>query len=339
MSGYTTRQAAKIAEQIRERFGSLVSKACENSVVPTFLLAGLIGVEAGKDRAGNLKPEATRFEKGVYEDLLSLRDNGFCYVGGKKRTTYSGIKRSQIQTASDADLRALATSYGLTQIMGWHVINNLKCTIADLRDPEKHLGYAVKLLEIVGGEYLRQKDFASVLRIWNTGSPAGKTYHASYVSNALAVAGAYRTAEGEKGRKGEREKENSIPIPGTQTPPTPEISSEVETSEPTKPVSGGGAGENGTVLCKERPSIFTRAWASIVAAVGAVTALGVNLTDFLNAQLQQLTIKHVAFLVVGLGISALGLWFYDRSAQRATRLNELKAENAANPNRINTEFR
>lgn len=201
MSGYTTAQAERIARQIFDRFGEQIRSACARSIVPKEFLAGFVGVEAGKDRAGNLKPEATRFEPGVFEDLKSLRDNGYCFVGGKKKINYSGVKRSQIQTATNADLRALATSYGLTQIMGWHCINNLQCTIADLRDPDKHLIYAVRLLTLVGGEYLRRNDFAPVLRIWNTGSPTGKTYHASYVPNALAVAAAYKEIQQNTTRK------------------------------------------------------------------------------------------------------------------------------------------
>ena len=91
-----------------------------------------------------------------------------------------------------AGLKPGASSYGLTQIMGWHVINDLNCTIDDLRDLEKHLHFAVKLLGIVSGNNLQRKEYDDVLRIWNTGNENGKTYHESYVPNALSVMRAYQ---------------------------------------------------------------------------------------------------------------------------------------------------
>jgi hypothetical protein len=42
------------------------------------------------------------------------------------------------------------------------------------------------------GGYLRRGDFGSVLRIWNSGSPTGKTHDPNYVSNASSVAAEYR---------------------------------------------------------------------------------------------------------------------------------------------------
>ncbi|HUF02811.1 MAG TPA: hypothetical protein VMM38_01405 [Aridibacter sp.] len=176
---YTDQQAARLAKQIFERFGRRIAAACGDTVVEESFLAGFIGVEAGKDRAGNIVEDATRFEPHVYAKLRALRDG--------LRSSYQRIKREQIQDASDAALRNLARSWGITQIMGWHMVNNLKATVADLRDPEKHLHFTVQLLRIVGGQFLVRRDYGSVLRIWNTGSANGKTYHADYVTNALKV--------------------------------------------------------------------------------------------------------------------------------------------------------
>jgi hypothetical protein len=185
--GFTASQAKRKAEQIVQRFGSKIRAACAGTSVDPFFVVGFIGVEAGIDRKGNIKESATRFEAGVFQDLKDLRDTGQCVVAGKIRKEYSGVKRSQIQDASDTALRALATSYGLAQIMGWHCINDLHCTIAELRDPERHLFYTVKLLQLVGGQWLEKKSYPAVLRIWNTGSANGKTYHEDYVANALLV--------------------------------------------------------------------------------------------------------------------------------------------------------
>jgi hypothetical protein len=180
---YTEKQARARAEQIFRRFGLLIHLACTNSIVEESFLAGFIGVEAGIDRAGQIRPEATRFEPHVFRRLQAVRDG---LLGA-----YNRITRTDLQNASDDALRNLATSYGLSQIMGWHVIKNLRCSIADLRDPDKHLFYTVKLLTLTGGIHLRSRDYASVLRIWNTGSANGKTYHGDYVENALKVKAHY----------------------------------------------------------------------------------------------------------------------------------------------------
>lgn len=179
-------QAKRRAQQIFNQVGLLIHEACQNSGVSDSFVAGFVGVEAAFEN-GKVVLDSRRFERGVYTDLISLRDKGYCFVGGKKHKTYSGVAQSRIADASDAAIRNLATSWGTTQIMGWHIINNLHCTIEDLRDPNKHFFFTIKLLKIVGGEYLRDGDLESVLHIWNTGNANGKTYHEDYVVNALLV--------------------------------------------------------------------------------------------------------------------------------------------------------
>jgi hypothetical protein len=186
---FTDKQAATRARQIYDKCGPLIHAACAGTGVKEAFLAGFTGVEAAFAIAGP-KFDSKRFEKGVYADLISLRDNGFCIVGGKKRTNYNGLKQSQIKDANDAAVHNLATSWGCTQIMGyWGLV--LGCTIAELRDADKHFHYSVQLLKIVSGHYLAENDLASVLHIWNTGSANGKTYHEDYVVNALKVKTAY----------------------------------------------------------------------------------------------------------------------------------------------------
>jgi hypothetical protein len=205
MSKLTKAQAKKLAEQIYERFGDEISEDAERSFVPPSLVAGFIGSEAGKDRSGQIVPGATRFEPHVFRHLQSLRDNGRTTNG---KNNYNGILQKHLADASDAALRALATSYNLTQIMGWWMLvgrirdywkvnPRLDGTIKQLRDDEYHLEYAVILLEQSAGRYIKKGDFASVCRIWNTGSPTGKTYHAAYVDNILAVKSAYEEIAGD----------------------------------------------------------------------------------------------------------------------------------------------
>jgi hypothetical protein len=195
--------ARSISLKLRRRFGQRIADACRHSSVPPAFLAALISNEAGKYsrthpdvisgkfKAGDVNENATRFEPGVYEDLISLRDRGYCFVGGKRRSTYNNITRADIATATDEHIKALSRSYQITQIMGWSMVKMLKGTLADLKSSEKHLPLAVERLEIVAGPQLRAHRFDQVLRIWNTGSPNGKTYDAAYVPNGLAVMDAY----------------------------------------------------------------------------------------------------------------------------------------------------
>ena len=163
----TESQARKLARQIFDRFDKRIVEATNGSVIPPSFIAGLIANEAGKDKAGKIVETATRFEPHVFSVLKAVR-------AGTK-ASYSGVRKAQIADASDAALRALATSYGATQIMGWHVINNLQCTIADLRNPDKHFFYTVKLLQLNGfPANATEAKMDAEMRQWNTGRETGK---------------------------------------------------------------------------------------------------------------------------------------------------------------------
>ncbi len=188
----TKGQAERLAKQIFEEFDKQIVEACAGTNIPPRFIAGLIGNEAGKDRQGNIRRSATRFEPGVYRHLVAVRDG--------KEKSYSGIKRVDIAEASNAALQALATSYEATQIMGWHCIHNFHCTINDLRNPDKHFFYTVKLLQLNGfPPNASDERMADEMRQWNTGREKGKTYHENYVPNAKAVRDAYSILE--KGRR------------------------------------------------------------------------------------------------------------------------------------------
>ncbi len=185
---YTKKQAEQKAQMVVSQLGLRILAACRPAAVSPAFLAGKIGVEAGV-KNGKINESATRFEAHHYKSLKSLRDNGY-YISGKrkvKKTSFNGIKRSQIIDASDAALKALSRSYGVSQIMGWHMINNLKGTIADLRDPQKHLVYTIQLMMLTSGNYLKKKDYEAALRIWNTGKATGETYDPDYCDNAELV--------------------------------------------------------------------------------------------------------------------------------------------------------
>jgi len=89
-------------------------------------------------------------------------------------------------------LDELAHSWGLTQIMGYHILEWLSIagwyrTIDDLRKPEANLRSAVLLLTQFANEFSLDlgKNFGELLHCWNAGSPAAATFDPQYVPNAL----------------------------------------------------------------------------------------------------------------------------------------------------------
>lgn len=258
---YSPRQARSLAKQIFDRWGPAIAAATAGSRVPADFLAGFIGVEAGKDRRGRIVPTATRFEPHVYRALRELRD-------GKRPRPYQNITRRELGARTDAELKALATSWGPAQIMGWHTIKNLKRSIAELSDPATMFICPVELLTLVGGDHLRRGDWPSVMRIWNTGRPDGKTYHADYVDNALEVKSAYKQIA-----RGGASPDPTIPsddLAESPASPDPNGSDSFSDAEPDDET------QNAAAAGDPRPSVFDRidaAGDAIGKAEGAVSTV------------------------------------------------------------------
>jgi hypothetical protein len=178
-----------------------IAAAVAGTVVPGELLAALIANES----AGNAN--ATRFEPAVFAKL--------CEILAGRRQVFSppGIRRpldardllpfvvsesSQLalkaagqffaldKFLTDAMLRIaeLATSFGLTQIMGWHWIEFDRTAS---QRPEDQLAFTVDLLGYFASLYALDltKDYEKVFRCWNTGRPDGQTFDPHYAANGL----------------------------------------------------------------------------------------------------------------------------------------------------------
>ncbi len=90
-------------------------------------------------------------------------------------------------------LRELATSWGYTQIMGYHMVGR-QGTVRDLLEPRFHYGLAVRLLSEFAQEYQLDlmREFEEMFRCWNTGGPYGKTSDPAYVEKGLERLQLYR---------------------------------------------------------------------------------------------------------------------------------------------------
>ena len=98
-------------------------------------------------------------------------------------------------TAEIADdfIRRLATSWGLTQIMGYHVIGRGE-PIERLLEPDFHYREAVELLEGFATRHHLdpRRDFEALFRCWNTGRPDGQTTDPAYAERGLQRIELYR---------------------------------------------------------------------------------------------------------------------------------------------------
>lgn len=179
--------------------------------MPPAFLAALTANESG----GN--PDAARFEPAVYRHLQA--------VTAGQRTAYAGVRASdlaaevedllhpkadefhtryltppfaanhaeEIAAAQDDVLRQFSTSWGFTQIMGYHVVGS-GVTVAGLLDPAGHYRIAIELLAEFAHDYRLDlaSEFEEMFRCWNTGQPYGKTYDPAYVEKGMRRMAVYR---------------------------------------------------------------------------------------------------------------------------------------------------
>ena len=195
---------AKLLERVFYRCHAHIAEAANASSVP----ARFLGALTANESAG--APDAARFEPAVYRHLLA--------VAAGEAPSYAGIQTAEIErqiedrlhpkapefharyltgafaagqgepiaALRDEVLRELATSWGFTQIMGYHVLGR-RPRVRDLLDPGRHYSLAVELLAEFAHDYQLDlgREFEPMFRCWNTGQPHGKTYDPAYVENGM----------------------------------------------------------------------------------------------------------------------------------------------------------
>ena len=191
--------AKLMMQQIHTKCGDAIARATAGTAIPPEFLAALIANESGGDS------NAKRFESNVLLDLwavLAGRKAAFGSIGAADLAGFltnsvsllggaGGALRSAVQ-----QLDGLATSWGLTQIMGYNALGR-GVLPASLADPGTNLRIAVAMLrEFVKRFSLPQDDLTEALfRCWNTGHPSGVTADPNYVHNGLARIQLYAAAE------------------------------------------------------------------------------------------------------------------------------------------------
>ena len=212
---WATDRAGKAEEQVIARVFNrchrVIVEACSRSSVPPEFLGALTANESG----GNSR--AARFEPAVYRHLKAVAAGAVARYGGiqaedlsaevnemlhPKSSDYHGRyltapfaanHQRALAAIEDEVLRELATSWGPTQIMGYHMVGR-GGTVRDLLDSEFHYRVALELLAEFSEEYQLDlaHEFQEMFRCWNTGQPYGETYDPDYVPNGLRRMGLYR---------------------------------------------------------------------------------------------------------------------------------------------------
>ncbi len=209
-AGYTLAEHRLVA-RVFQRCNAAILHACESSSVPPEFLGALTANESG----GNA--HAARFEPAVYRHLAaviagespsygSLAADALQakvgHIAHRKSEDYHGQflnppfaaqHRATLTELEDETLRELATSWGYTQIMGYHLVGRAGM-VPDLLESDFHFHLALKLLAEFAAHHQLDltREFAEMFSCWNTGQPFGKCFDALYVEHGLRRMGSYR---------------------------------------------------------------------------------------------------------------------------------------------------
>jgi hypothetical protein len=185
-----------LMHSIREKFSADIHEAAAGTLIPPEFLAALVANETGGD------PTKKRFEKNVLLELWEViqgRAPKFGSISGAdllRAVTWiptTAGSQGAIVMVSMRSLDALATSWGLTQIMGYQSIP-LGFQVEDLHNPAESLHHSQRILMDFVSEFKINPatDAEKLFHCWNTGRPAATTMDPSYAANGLARMEIYR---------------------------------------------------------------------------------------------------------------------------------------------------
>jgi|SRR5579885_183823 len=195
--------------KIKAEAGGVIETVCHASSVRPSFLAALIANETGAQFASSGMlgaSNARRFEKSVLADLWEVllgRKASYGSIGRKDLLLYilSGKvardgQQEEFITVPDTipansllHLDRLASSAGLTQVMGYHALEATSGldSAEDLTVPARCLKETIRLLAAFAQRYQLDlaAEFPPLFTCWNTGRPDGKTFDPQYVPNGL----------------------------------------------------------------------------------------------------------------------------------------------------------
>ena len=218
----------KLMARVFERCNAAILTACKSSSVPPEFLGALTANESGAN------DRAARFEPAVYRHLAAVVSGAAPAYGSIHAEVlraklgrvlhpkaddfhahfltppFCANHLSALAGLPDEALRELATSWGYTQIMGYHMVER-RGTVNDLLQPAFHFHVALELLaEFAAAHQLDLAgEFAEMFCCWNTGQPYGKTYDPSYVEHGLSRMRIYKMLLADSDQRSEETKHES----------------------------------------------------------------------------------------------------------------------------------
>jgi hypothetical protein len=183
----------ELMQTIKTTYGAMLLSVCSSSSVPPSFIAGMIANES----EGNAN--AKRFESAVLSSLWQVllgRKAAYGSIGRADLVAYIAdlatpalAMPTSLPGNALQNLDALASSWGLTQIMGYHVLEHGSPAAhhGDLELAEISIRSTIWLLAKFAAQFSLDlaSDFEDLLRCWNTGRPDGKTFDPNYVSNGM----------------------------------------------------------------------------------------------------------------------------------------------------------
>jgi hypothetical protein len=182
----------ELMQAIKTQWGELLKSVTATSSVPEAFLAALIANETGG------KADAQRFEPAVFSALAEVllgRKAAYGSIGAQDLRNWlvphqvpSGGDSLAGITAAFRAIADLATSWGLTQIMGYEAIALHTNGVQALQSPASELVLTTKMLADFASRFGLDpaKDFGELFSCWNTGRPHAQTADPQYVPNGLA---------------------------------------------------------------------------------------------------------------------------------------------------------
>jgi len=178
----------ELMSQIRAKYRPFIAAAVEGTPIPESFLAALIANESG----GNT--QASRVEPAVLLALAEVaigRKANYGAIGRQDLLEWCEPKGASSRAFADSLLALvnLATSWGLTQIMGYKALAE-HFALSELMDLNRQLSHAVYDMADFCRRFAinnlpEQVAIEQLLRCWNTGRPDGKTFDPAYVPNGI----------------------------------------------------------------------------------------------------------------------------------------------------------
>lgn len=144
-------------QQTETNYGKQVDQLAKQfNLSPAYLKALIVLECSGRRKIPK------RLEKHVFVKLKHVRD--------RKIKNYGTITYTKLKGKSDNELKALSSSWGPFQLMGYQCFDMKNVEVSDIRG-EKSLYWGIYWINQRYGNYLRKKKYKDAFHIHNTGQP------------------------------------------------------------------------------------------------------------------------------------------------------------------------